>query len=128
MLEVTVIDSGIGISKADQKKLFKLFGFLDSSSSINKNGIGLGLHISQQITAEFGGEIVVESEKDEGSTFSFVFDLHENTQHANTIVRNLNPIKKKYPKIILDVMNEDEDDLSNYDDTLNEREKLEIIG
>jgi signal transduction histidine kinase len=47
MLEITVTDSGIGISKEDQTKLFKLFGFLDSSKGINSKGIGLGLHISQ---------------------------------------------------------------------------------
>jgi len=50
-----VKDSGCGIKKDDQKKLFKLFGFLDSTKEINTKGIGLGLHISKKIVDEFGG-------------------------------------------------------------------------
>ena len=49
MLEIQVIDTGIGIKKEDQGKLFKLFGFLDSSQELNTKGIGLGLHISKMI-------------------------------------------------------------------------------
>jgi K+-sensing histidine kinase KdpD len=42
-----VKDSGVGISKANQEKLFKLFGFLDETQEINKNGVGLGLVIAK---------------------------------------------------------------------------------
>ena len=45
-LEVSVVDTGIGISEGDQSKLFKLFGFIESSSHLNKKGIGLGLNIA----------------------------------------------------------------------------------
>jgi signal transduction histidine kinase len=45
-LEITVEDTGIGIAKDDQKKLFKLFGFLSDSKKLNTKGIGLGLVIS----------------------------------------------------------------------------------
>ena len=55
MLQVSVSDTGIGISEEDQKKLFKLFGFLDSSKELNTKGIGLGLHITKQIVQQFGG-------------------------------------------------------------------------
>jgi signal transduction histidine kinase len=47
MLEIQVQDSGTGIKKEDQCKLFKLFGFLDATAQLNSKGIGLGLHISQ---------------------------------------------------------------------------------
>ena len=50
MIQVSVQDSGIGIKKEDQDKLFKLFGFLDTSKEMNTKGVGLGLHISQRIT------------------------------------------------------------------------------
>ena len=50
MIEIAVSDTGIGINDKDQKKLFKLFGFLDSSKELNPKGIGLGLNISKQIT------------------------------------------------------------------------------
>ena len=50
MIEISVQDSGVGIKKEDQDKLFKLFGFLDASKELNAKGVGLGLHISQRIT------------------------------------------------------------------------------
>jgi signal transduction histidine kinase len=83
MLEISVSDTGIGISKKDQTKLFEPFGYLEKSKSMNTKGIGLGLHISQQIAKEFGGEIIVDSEKDQGSTFCFVIDLDFNNASNN---------------------------------------------
>lgn len=44
-LEVSVKDTGIGISQIDQKKLFKLFEFVKDTSDMNTKGIGLGLVI-----------------------------------------------------------------------------------
>lgn len=46
-LKIKVRDTGSGIPFEDQNKLFKLFGFLSKTRSMNKNGIGLGLVISQ---------------------------------------------------------------------------------
>ena len=60
-LFITVRDTGIGISKKNQCKLFKFFGFLKESSKLNSNGVGLGLVISKQITGQFDGDITVES-------------------------------------------------------------------
>jgi signal transduction histidine kinase len=48
-LEIQVIDTGIGIKEEDQDKLFKLFGFVQDTKNLNKNGIGLGLAISDEI-------------------------------------------------------------------------------
>ena len=56
--------------------MFKLFGFLESSKSRNKGGIGLGLYISSQIVKEFGGGIIdLESEPGIGSKFTFKFEI-----------------------------------------------------
>jgi len=46
-LTISVCDTGIGIPYADHDKLFKLFGFIKSTESVNKNGVGLGLVISK---------------------------------------------------------------------------------
>lgn len=46
-LEISVIDTGIGIEYEDQDKLFKLFTFLDNSQELNRHSIGLGLVISE---------------------------------------------------------------------------------
>jgi signal transduction histidine kinase len=78
MIEISVRDSGIGIKPEDHKKLFKLFGFLDNTKELNSKGVGLGLHISQMITEQFGGKIVLDSDIGCGATFTFVIDLDEN--------------------------------------------------
>ena len=83
-IQVSVQDSGCGISKADQEGMFKLFGKLESSKSINKKGIGLGLYISSQIVKQFeGGEIKLDSEKGEGAKFTFKFKLIKDKQPKN---------------------------------------------
>lgn len=68
-----VSDTGLGISKDDQLQLFTLFGKLKSSSSVNTNGIGLGLNICKQIIEAFGGRIWVDSEVGFGTSFTFTF-------------------------------------------------------
>lgn len=60
-MEVSVQDTGVGIKPQDQKKLFKLFGFLDTTKSINSRGIGLGLMISKKIIKMFEGDIICRS-------------------------------------------------------------------
>ena len=45
-IEISVEDTGIGISEQDQTKLFKLFGYLESSGNMNIKGTGLGLAIA----------------------------------------------------------------------------------
>lgn len=68
-------DTGVGISEENQKKLFKMFGFLEETQKLNKNGIGLGLVISKNIVESFGGKIWVESEMGVGSIFQYFFEL-----------------------------------------------------
>jgi hypothetical protein len=82
ILRVAVHDTGVGIPKSDQSKLFKLFGFIDNkNSAMNSKGIGLGLVIARGICQQFGGTIRVtsipEPEEDHGSTFEFSFKLQD---------------------------------------------------
>ena len=76
-LKISVIDSGVGIAKDNQDKLFKLFGFLEDNQEMNTNGIGLGLMISKLIVEKFDGNITFESEPEEGSKFMFTFKLEQ---------------------------------------------------
>ena len=65
----------MGISEEDQKKLFKLFGFLTHNQKMNTKGVGLGLVIAKMITEKFDGEITLDSTVGVGSTFTFRFKL-----------------------------------------------------
>ncbi|MGC8483157.1 MAG: ATP-binding protein [Thermodesulfobium sp.] len=64
-------DTGIGISKEDQNKLFKPFNQIDSSITRRYGGTGLGLAISKKIIELMGSDISLESEEGKGSRFEF---------------------------------------------------------
>jgi signal transduction histidine kinase len=69
---VKVKDSGIGIKKEDQQKLFTPFQQVDSSYTRKYEGSGLGLAICKRIVTYHGGKIWIESEPGKGSTFQFI--------------------------------------------------------
>ena len=70
-LHFTVKDTGIGIPKEKQAKIFESFSQVDSSTTRKYGGTGLGLSICKQLAEQMGGKIWVESEVSKGSTFHF---------------------------------------------------------
>ena len=78
----SVTDTGVGISPQDRAKLFQPFTQLDASSTRAHSGTGLGLALTNRLIQLHGGKIRVESEIDEGSTFSFTFPLHQQEQQV----------------------------------------------
>jgi two-component system sensor histidine kinase BarA len=75
MLKVSVSDQGIGLTSAQQNDLFKPFSQTDASTSREQGGTGLGLAICKGLVERMNGEIGVESQVDEGSTFWFTARL-----------------------------------------------------
>ncbi len=65
-----ISDSGIGMTRKQQKKLFRPFAQADASTTRKFGGTGLGLHISSKLLDALGGNIQVDSEINKGSCFT----------------------------------------------------------
>jgi signal transduction histidine kinase/CheY-like chemotaxis protein/HPt (histidine-containing phosphotransfer) domain-containing protein len=70
-IRVTVRDTGIGIARENQGRIFESFSQADDSTSRRYGGTGLGLPICRELVSLFGGELSVDSEPGAGSAFTF---------------------------------------------------------
>jgi len=84
----SVIDTGIGISEKNQKKLFHAFIQADASTTRKFGGTGLGLAISAQLAKAMSGSVSVKSKNGLGSTFSLHLPLQKVSGERVSITKN----------------------------------------
>ncbi|MGV9010969.1 MAG: ATP-binding protein [Flavobacteriales bacterium] len=86
---VTVSDTGVGISKEDQAKVFQMFTQVDRRTDRKKGGLGIGLNVVQRLVQMHEGTITVSSEgRGKGSSFEVTLPLADEQ----------NPIDRNYVK------------------------------
>jgi len=125
-MRVAVSDTGIGLSKEQQERIFDAYSQASASTTRQAGGTGLGLTISKKIIHSMGGELSVESEEGKGATFYFVVtlpvveeetnrSLQEEASHEHhfidetgsalkVLVAEDNPINQKLIRIVLEKM------------------------
>ena len=70
-------DTGIGISKEDQDRVFQRFTQVDSSATRTQGGTGLGLAITKELVELHGGSLRVQSKLGKGSSFIFTMPISQ---------------------------------------------------
>jgi PAS domain S-box-containing protein len=78
--EVVVSDNGVGLSKENQKKLFKIDTQFKTDGTADEKGTGLGLILCKEFVEKNGGTISVESEEGKGAKFIFTLPLYMNSE------------------------------------------------
>ena len=94
-LQISVQDSGIGISEEQQKYLFQSFAQADASISRKFGGTGLGLAISKSLVEKMDGRIWVESEEGKGAKFIFTIRVNRGAGEISQNVPILSGVKWK---------------------------------
>ncbi|OBJ90560.1 hypothetical protein A9W96_22880 [Mycobacterium sp. 1245852.3] len=78
-ITLTVVDTGIGVPKAEQARLFKKFFRAKNARSQRPDGTGVGLFLAQKVISAHGGSLVFSSKEGEGSTFGFTLPIRSPT-------------------------------------------------
>lgn len=83
VIKFEIIDTGIGINKNKQSKLFEAFSQGDTSTTRKFGGTGLGLVISNELVNSMGGKVEIESKEAKGSRFYFEIPFETSTKNKS---------------------------------------------
>ncbi len=105
-IDIIVSDTGIGIDEVQKEKIWRMFSFDRTDTSLNA-GIGIGLSLAKKLIDLMKGKIVVDSKKDIGTTFSITIPLELGVSDNKELYKNIllvedNIINQKLTKAILD--------------------------
>jgi PAS domain S-box-containing protein len=101
-LRFTVRDTGIGIPKDKQERIFRAFEQEDTSTTRRYEGTGLGLTIASQLVALMGGTITVDSAPGRGSTFVFTVQLGRQPHQPEPTMAQPPVLLRDLPVLIVD--------------------------
>ena len=155
MLKIKVSDTGMGIKKEDQSKLFKAFTQLDMERNRNKEGTGLGLSICNELVKVMNGSIRVESEYGVGTTFHVeieqkvrdftpcndelkntakkkVYIIEDNSYYRDGLIRLFESLEQSVivlpdVKELSKVLADDENSIVIYDYVISHKKILELV-
>ncbi len=103
-VEISVTDTGIGIAQADQEHIFKEF-FQSGDYVRKREGTGLGLALTKKFVELHGGLISVQSEKGQGSRFTFTLPIRGALDKAKPAVAGVSP--RPFPSPLVLVVEDD---------------------
>jgi len=111
-IQISVSDTGIGISEEQQKRLFSSFQQAESSTTRKYGGTGLGLAISKSIVEMMKGRIWVQSEPSKGSTFIFTIQVLRGAEDKQKNLLDVN-----FNNVSIMAVDDDPDVLTFFRDT-----------
>jgi len=113
-IQISIKDSGIGISPQQQAQLFQSFQQAESGTSRRFGGTGLGLVISKSIIELMGGHILLDSEPGKGSSFTFTFKAKRGIRKT----ANLSEIGINWKNVKIMAVDDDQDILDYFQEIM----------